>query len=247
MEIFSTDTRDGKIYEGTVRADGFGNFSFSKDTALSGPFLTATSRSSGDNTSELSPPTAIHTDIQIALDTIENEAPLYQTSFGSWDSDEPEGNANAWIENGKLLIASFNHEYASVEIHSISSDRFAVEFELTILEASPEGHCVSGTSDDEIGESWRGLSFGFFSNGQLGLGHVVAPDITESLAMSRFGETKSNTVTAIIPGDHIAAFINGQLAYTAFDPDGSALTYQDLAATYTIVCEYDNYKVWDLS
>ena len=50
VEIFSTSTQDGKIYEGTVTADEFGNFSFHKDQALSGPFLTATARSTADTT-----------------------------------------------------------------------------------------------------------------------------------------------------------------------------------------------------
>ena len=45
VEIFSTENRDGKIFEGMVIADEYGNFTFNKRSALSGPFLTATTRS----------------------------------------------------------------------------------------------------------------------------------------------------------------------------------------------------------
>ena len=54
VEIFSTETQDGKIYEGSVTADEYGNFTFRKEQALSGPFLTATARSIGNNTSPFS-------------------------------------------------------------------------------------------------------------------------------------------------------------------------------------------------
>ncbi len=58
VEIFSTDTKDGKIYEGTVTANQNGNFSFDKGQALSGPSLTTTTRSPSSNTSEYSIPTS---------------------------------------------------------------------------------------------------------------------------------------------------------------------------------------------
>jgi hypothetical protein len=55
VEIFSTDTKDGKIFEGTVTADEYGNFSFSPGKLLSGPYITATTTSPGVNTSGFSP------------------------------------------------------------------------------------------------------------------------------------------------------------------------------------------------
>jgi tetratricopeptide (TPR) repeat protein len=246
VEIFSTDTQDGKIFEGTVTADEYGNFSFSKGEALTGPFLTATTRSPGDNTSEFSQPTNALSDIQIALDAIQNEAPLYETSFDTWDFGEPQGNAG--IENGKLIVTSENQEHQSANPSNLRSDKFAVEFELRILDSGPEGHCVFEIDNRGVGESWRAMSFGFFSSGQASLTHFVTPDKGEEIAMSTFDTSKSNTFMLVILEGQIAAFVNGQMAYTALDPDGSTVYLgQSLSATYTIVCEYDNYKFWDFS
>ncbi|MCJ7625471.1 MAG: hypothetical protein MUO76_18390, partial [Anaerolineaceae bacterium] len=174
--------------------------------------------------------------------------PLYETSFDSWDLDEPEGNANARIENGKLILTSENQEHVSVLLERFSSDRLAVEFELNILEASSQGHCVFYILNEEREESSRLIVAGFFTNSQTNLAYSVGPDMSEDISMSRFDQTKSNTVTLIILGDQIAAFLNGQIAYATLKPDGSVVyTNTSLAATYTIVCEYDNYKLWDLS
>ena len=80
MEIFSTETQDGKIYEGSTTADEYGNFPFSKGQPLSGPYLTATARSTGHNTSEF-PAHLRNLAIQVALDEIRERAPKYQNSF----------------------------------------------------------------------------------------------------------------------------------------------------------------------
>jgi hypothetical protein len=42
--------------------------------------------------------------IQAALDTIQNEEPLYQTTFDDWDSDDT--GRNAALVNGKLILTS---------------------------------------------------------------------------------------------------------------------------------------------
>jgi hypothetical protein len=72
-------------------------------------------------------------------------------------------------------------------------------------------------------------------------------EIAEEIAAIRYDATGPTTVMLIVLGDQIAAFLNGQVAFTALDPDLSAdYTHQSLAATYTIVCEFDNFRVWDL-
>jgi hypothetical protein len=58
VEIFSTSSSGGEIFEGQVIAEDNGYFSFSRDTALSGPGLTATTIDINGNTSEFSPPTS---------------------------------------------------------------------------------------------------------------------------------------------------------------------------------------------
>ena len=68
------------------------------------------------------------------------------------------------------------------------------------------------------------------------------------IAESRYDDQNPNFVTLIYLEDQIAALVNGQLVYTTFDPDGSAVyAHHGFAAEKTIVCEFDNYKLWDLS
>jgi hypothetical protein len=252
VEIFSTDAQDGKISEGTVSADEFGNFSFNKGEALTGPYLTATAtRFEGNNTSEFSLPTSARSAIQIALDTIQNEAPLYQTSFDSWDFGDPQGNAR--IENGKLIITSESTGVVVENLNNYSSDRFAVEFEFRDLEANQaEGYCVFNYNNENvgIGESIRSVSASFYPSGLANMGHYVHPDQFPGFALSRYDileGTKFNIVTLIILGEQIAVFANGQLAYTALNPDGVVVyTTYDFQVSNTM-CEYDNYKFWDLS
>jgi hypothetical protein len=249
VEIFSTDTQDGKVYEGAVRADEYGGFAFRAGKALSGPFLTATSSPPGLNTSEFSPPTPARSAIQIALDAIQHEAPLYQTSFDTWEFGGPVENARS--ENGKLIVTSEYQEHVAVTLSNFTSDKYAVEFELRFWEASPEGHCVFETSNDGSDDFWKAISYIFLSNGQMELSRYAHPEkqeeIAEGIAASRYDETRPNTAMLIVLGDQIAAFLNGQIAFTALDPDMSAdYTNQNLTATYTIVCEFDNFRLWDL-
>ena len=246
VEIFSTDTQDGKIYEGSVTADEFGNFSFRKGAALAGPFLTATAWGAGNSTSEFSQATSARSGIQIALDAIQGEIPTYQTNFDIWDFGDP--GVNARIEAGTLIVTSAG-EHAGVSPQTLVSDKFAVEFDLRILESGPEGHCIFETSNDGVGESWRALSVGFHSSGSVFLSrYSYLLDGHETIASSKFDASKSNNFTLIFLGDQIATFTNGEIAYTALDPGESAVfTSQALSANYTIACEFDNFKLWDLS
>jgi len=246
VDIFSTDTQDGKIFEGRVTANEYGNFSFHSEKALSGPYLTATASSSRINTSEYSQPTPSISELQVALNVIKNSTPLHQASFASWDL---EGDARR-IENGKLIVTSENQEYVGANGHSLKSDRFAVEFEIRIVESSSEGHCVFGAiNEHETNTTKRALSFGFWVNGVTKLSpynNLVHQHVDS--AQSTLDVSKSNTVMLIALGDKHAVFVNGQIAFAALDPFGSAIyQHYGLSANYTIVCEYDNYKFWDLT
>jgi hypothetical protein len=57
VEIFSTSTSDGEFFEGAVKADQNGAFSFDKGQSFTNSSLTATALSPGSNTSEFSIPT----------------------------------------------------------------------------------------------------------------------------------------------------------------------------------------------
>ena len=249
VEVFSTDKTDGKVYEGTVTADVYGNFSFNKGEALSGPFLTATTTSPGENTSEFSQPTSARSAIQIALDFIQSDAPTYQTSFDTWEFGDPVENVK--VENVKLIVTSVNQAYAGVTLSDFSSDRFAVEFDVRNMETSPEGHCIFGTStNDRNDKTRRSNTTGFYSMGTVSQSHWVYPDghLDIEGAISNINTSISNNALLIYLGDQVAAFINGKLAYIAHDSLGSAIySYHSLSANYTIRCEYDNYKIWDLS
>jgi hypothetical protein len=70
--------------------------------------------------------------VKTALATIQNEEPLYQTSFDDWDSDDT--GRNAALVNGKLILTSEDENGATLALNEYPSDRYAVEFELSILE-----------------------------------------------------------------------------------------------------------------
>ncbi|MCP4356666.1 MAG: hypothetical protein GY796_01450, partial [Chloroflexi bacterium] len=64
VEIFSDNDDEGKWYEGTVTANGSGNWSFNKGSAFSGANVQATATDAAGNTSEFSsgPPQISHVD-----------------------------------------------------------------------------------------------------------------------------------------------------------------------------------------
>jgi hypothetical protein len=57
VEVFSTSSDEGEIYEGQTTADGAGTFTFNKGSFFAGPHLTATATDTDGNTSEFSLPT----------------------------------------------------------------------------------------------------------------------------------------------------------------------------------------------
>ena len=88
----------------------------------------------------ITPTPTLDPDIQIALDIIQNEAPVYQTSFDFWDFEDT--GVSTKIEMGGRLSPVRIQEHAGVNLSNLSSDRFAVEFELRILESHPGGHRI---------------------------------------------------------------------------------------------------------
>ncbi|MBE7435688.1 MAG: tetratricopeptide repeat protein [Anaerolineales bacterium] len=180
-----------------------------------------------------------------ALAATQNEQPLYQTSFDAWEFGEPEHNAG--IVAGKLVVPSEGQEHTAVPVYDLVSDGFAAEFNLHVTESSPEGHCIFETGDGVPGDAYRAISVEFHADGRAALSHHVGGGVHEVLAESRYDIEIENNVTLFILGDQIAVFIDGRLAYTAIDPDGSAMyVHQSLSASSGIGCEYDNFKIWDM-
>jgi tetratricopeptide (TPR) repeat protein len=183
--------------------------------------------------------------IQIALDAIQNEAPTYETGFDDWDFGKLPDYAK--IDSGKLMLTS-EGEHVSVDIDTVDSASFAVEFEFSMSNASPEGHCVVYARNEGSGESHRHTAIGFFSNGTSSFALSAQEGSQEDVAYGEFDTTVTNKVTMVVIRDQLAVLMNDQPFYSVRDPyKGAVYTNTSFAATYAITCEYDNYKYWDLS
>jgi len=247
VEIFSTDSLDARVYEGTVTADEFGNFVLNKDSRLTGPYLTATSRSPGENTSELSLPTPKNTDLMIALDGAWVQKPVFESAFNTWMLSGLDPNAS--IETGKLVITTKNTGETLVELNKFNTDKYATEFEILISDADPGGsNCLYRTSRNVAGETTRMFELNFSSNGEARLGFLNAPEDFPGIAAFRFDPGLSNKLKLVLVEDQVAVFINEQIVFATILP-GSSVVYleQKFGSGRLSTCKFDNFKFWDLS
>jgi len=189
--------------------------------------------------------------ILAALTTIQNEEPLYQTSFDDWDTQDT--GRNAALVNGKLMLKSVDEDGASLALNQFPTDSYVLGFEVSILEyASADSHCVyEAMNEEQPGmESWRTFSLEFHPGEDLVALSVNDPEsqLQPRIASASFDKTKSNLIRLFVLENQIAAFVNGQLAYTAQNPHGSTVYFgNNLSAYNGITCEFDNYMIWDLS
>lgn len=110
VEIFSTRTTDGEVFEGSATADQNGNFSLSKGQGFTGPSLTATSRTSENNTSVFSAPTSGTQRVLMIQEGNESTRTMFQPKTTSelednrighifsnlWENSLPD---ESWVEN----------------------------------------------------------------------------------------------------------------------------------------------------
>ncbi|MDO9088274.1 MAG: tetratricopeptide repeat protein [Anaerolineaceae bacterium] len=242
VEIFSTYQNEGDKFEGSVRADDFGNFVFYKEESFSGPNLTAIAISSENKTSEFSDPPSPNSAMKAALAMMEGE-PTYQTSFDVWEFGDP--GENVVIENGKLILPSEGSNVGQGLSDKIS-DKLAVQFEFQIPQSSFEGTCFFGMSNEEEN---RFFGIGFRSNGTSFAEQYVLPDQNSQLAEGTYEyyANQPNVGLVIVMGDQISVFVNDQLVYSFFGPQGSAVyNLQHVNAEWGATCEFDNYKIWNL-
>lgn len=247
VEIFSTDTQDAKIFEGSVTADEYGNFVFTKSGEFAGPYLTATSRAPGENTSELSLPTPKLTDIGIALNAAWVQKPVFETAFITWSLNELDPNAR--LEEGELIITSDNMDEVLVELNKINTNKYVVEFEVLISNADPGGsNCLYRAARHVQEEPTRMFEINIPSNGQASLGYYESPDDFPQLATFRFDPGIINKFKLILLNDQVAVLMNGQIAFATILP-GTSENYleQKFGGGKMSTCEFDNYKFWDLS
>ncbi len=193
--------------------------------------------------------------ILAALTTIQNEEPLYQTRFDDWDTEDT--GRNAALVNGKLILTSEGEDEASLFLNQYPTDSYVLEFEVSILEyTSANSHCVYEAMNEAMTkvqsgkESWRTFSMEFHPGEDLAVLSVNDPEsqLQPRIATASFDKSKSNIIRLIVVKDQITAFINGQLAYTAQNPHGSAVYFSNQLSAYNgITCEFENYMIWDLS
>ena len=154
------------------------------------------------------------------------------------------------MEAGKLIAVSESQsDQVSpwVLMSNLSSDRFAVEFEVRILEGAAQGNCFFGSDNGRQGEFERSIFAKYFYGG-LGKTQLQSWGYGKSEWGKSFAFSKTKTATVIVVGDQIASFVDGLLAVTTLHTDGSiAYTRQYLGAENICTCEFDNYKLWDLS
>jgi hypothetical protein len=113
------------------------------------------------------------------------------------------------------------------------------------------GPCESLTTNGLFESSkWKGFDILFQPYGYVELGRNLWPGNYERIGISdgRFNFSNFNTVTVIVLGKQIAIYVNAQPALAALDPEGSDVyTEQSLGAYQYQVCEFDNFKLWDLT
>ncbi|MBI9051834.1 MAG: protein kinase [Anaerolineaceae bacterium] len=224
-----------------------GQQDFTFPTAGSVPTKTSTATRAAPS---VTPTPTLDPELQAALDTIQSEEPLYQTSFDDWDTND--SGRNAALMNGNLILRSKDENGAVLGLNVFPADRYVVEFEFSISEdTSADGLCVyEAWSDAQFDEeSWRAFSAEFYPGEDLAVLSIFDPQSREQprIATASFDKTKSNMIRLVVLEDQITVFINGQLAYTAQDPSGSAVYFgNNLAAYNQVTCEFDHFKYWDL-
>jgi hypothetical protein len=234
VEIFSTVDQGGEFFEGAAEADEFGNFIFQKGSPFTGPYLTATATNSKPTTSIYSRQTPAVSNIQIALDAIQSQAPTFQTGFDD-------------MENGKLHINS-PIDHTGVDITKITSNKLAIEFDVQLLTFGEGAHCIEEISANRDGGHDIVMSLEFHKDGFGALSHYV-PEIDghRPLAEFAFSRNQPHSFRFIMIEDDIAAFLNGRLVYSLKNPDGNVMIKGQNLSASDAMCEYDNYKIWDLS
>ena len=243
VEIFSTYQNEGEIFEGSVKADDFGNFVLNKGQAFSGPNLTAVAISSTNKTSEFSNPPSPNSAIRAAMNFIQIEPPDYELSFDIFEFGDP--SEQIYLENGRIIIDS-EWDNIAQGISDLVSDKFAVQYEYLIEEPGTDGTCFFGVNNEEIN---RAFAVGHHVDGTTSNEHYEHPNQYPRYAEGDhdFYSDQPNQVLVIGVEDLISVFVNDRLIYSYLDPFGSAVyNRQTMHAEWGATCAFDNYKIWNL-
>lgn len=252
VEIFSSESGDGRVFEGSVIAGKYGQFLFTGGKPFAGPFLTATSSGTNVNTSQFSFPTDAPLPLVLAVAKMAQEAPVFETSF-----DDPaefsiteEEKAVYRFENSKFVVFSAGEHRSLQPVVGQALKSFAVEFVMTMRDYSPDGHCfISFDNMHTDDTNRRTVSPLLHAANSFSLGYYDNNQKDTELASARVEAINGEkTIRFILVGDQAAAFLDGKLVYAARIPGGGDV-YQEprFGANLGATCEFDDFKLWDLT
>jgi hypothetical protein len=188
-----------------------------------------------------------------ALERIKAEAPIYKTDFSSLDGwYPPTSRGTASIEDGVAILTSSdpNGLGASLGAKVLASDMFGVV--LDVRREGYHGRCGFFAENENVGSSdARAFRLWLWENGTLSVGHAIGTfEPAEKIAWARrwYDLEKWTTVTALVLGKDIAVLVNDELVLDVIDPQGGATytAHSFLATGEANVCEFDNFRIWDL-
>ncbi len=252
VEIFSTESGDGRVFEGSVIAGRLGEFLFTGEKPFAGPFLTATSSDTNVNTSQFSASAGIGLPLALAVEKIQQEAPLFETGFddpGEFPVGEEE-RQNYRFENSRFIIFSEGEHRSIQPVTGQALENFAVEFVINMRDYSPDGHCFIMIDNIHSGETdKRNLTAGLHASGGVWADYYDYNQKGREIASIQVETISGDKVIRfILVGDQAAVFLDGALVSTARMPGGGAVFANfALGVNMGVTCEFDDFKLWDLS
>ena len=188
--------------------------------------------------------------IKRALNKTANNAPLYETGFDYW-GEFWQPVAGARIEHGNL-VASAGSGFVGAQARILTARDFGYSFAFRMPDSTANhGPCETAATNGLFDTSeWKGFDVLFHPYGYVELGRNVWPGDYERIAISQttFDFSNFNTVTVVVLGNEIAVYINAEPALAMVDPRGSEVyTEQTLGGYAYQVCEFDDFKLWDLT
>jgi hypothetical protein len=261
VEFYSTDTKDRMIFEGTVMADAFGNFSFNKGEALSGPYLTATTTPPVGNTSEFSKPTSAPTPKASAfyepiLAYLAEGHTTFQDDFsntykyytgGVWDGP---GGGSIWPENGYRLVQKNDpsREMTFPATGQFNATDFAIQFDAEFVSGNQlDGFGLYFRASSTLDANYKILFTSSTGGWQLTQNKGNITDLGSGTSV--FNPYEVNTFLIIAKQENLAIFINGDLVVERNDLAFSGI-YNLLVATAAETqrqLRLDNFQFWNLN
>lgn len=251
VEIFSTDSQGGKIFEGKVAADRLGGFKFNKGGALTGPFLTATALSVAKNTSEFSMAASERSDFQIGLDSIADKTPDYEDDFSNpasgWPTDQNSRGETGYKDGEYLISSNYDCYGSSPPTDRLFSD-FVLEMDVRFIN-QVEGAALVIFRDNTPASYGANLSpSGWFNFHKNVNGIHIELLGTQVPELSFQAWDTSKHLTLIARQDRMAFYVNGNFVIALSDTSSSQGAFNfGVCSSTSLQASIDNLKIWDIS